>query len=522
MLTVETKIKIPYLWGKDVFCKKQWSQVNLIVGPNGTGKTLLSEEIANAFESKGYSVSFLHSERTILPHTNQEDNKIQTDPLSLLQTNEKIRLKIEKVLSSIFGKTIRFEEKDNVFTPIVVNKFRNVEYGLHQRECHGLKEIITLLVFLYSENSSCLIIDEPELHLHPQFQQFFMSEIRALSKQNPKRIFFLITHSPYFIDLHFAEDLLGVVVCHINSRPTYIDFLDDADKALIRRFLPRFNTYHKQFFFSDNQIFVEGYTDQQMLTYLLSSLEDREDFAGTGIIDVGGKDELGVFLKVCSLLGTDGRIVTDLDSLFCGKLREVVFEDARPASWLEKQSEKQKSFYHTLFAARKSDNPVTLKMLVTRLEQYLIEIGKFLYTMDFCVDREIDEFAERVSALYDKYENPEGLDTFKTVVLIGVMHLKKRLADILPVPLAKELPTIINLTNLVLAAFESARVYVLPDGCIEHYYTQSKVHYMPISAKDRLFHTELAHLIEATPSRLKKDYPVLVSILHRACGRTQD
>lgn len=520
MLTVETRIKIPFLWGKDVFCKKNWSQVNFIVGPNGTGKTFLSEGIAKAFKGRGYSVSFLRSERTISPNqAGQDVDAMPVDPLFLLQNNEKIRLKIEKILSSVFGKTIRFEKQGDAFIPIVVNKLRNVEYGLHQRECHGLKEIITLLVFLYSENSSCLIIDEPELHLHPQFQQFFMNEIRALSKQNPRCVFFLITHSPYFIDLRFAEDLLGVVVCHINSIPTYIDFLDTADKALIRRFLPRFNSYHKQFFFSDNQIFVEGYTDQQMLTYLLASFKNRENFAGTGIIDVGGKDELGVFLKVCSLLGTDCRIVTDLDSLFCGKLREVVFEDSRTALWLEKQREKQKAFFHSLFTMKKSGSAITLKMLVNRLEEYLIKVGECMSTLDVLGDKEIDEFAEKVHVLYNKYANPEGLDTFKTVVLIGIMRLKSRLADIFPVPLAKDLFTMINLANLIFAAFESVRVYILPNGCIEHYYTQSKVRYMPISAKDRLFHTELTHLIGASPARLQKEYPALVSILYRACLR---
>lgn len=66
---------------------------------------------------------------------------------------------------------------------------------------------------------------------------------------------------------------------------------------------------------------------------------------------------------------------------------------------------------------------------------------------------------------------------------------------------------------------ESARVYILPKGCIEHFYTQSTVYYMPVSAKDRLFHTELEHLVETSPAKLKKEYPELVSILNRACRR---
>lgn len=55
------------------------------------------------------------------------------------------------------------------------------EYGLKERECHGLKELIGLLTFLYDDDNNCLIIDEPKLHLHPQFQTFFLQEIRKIA-----------------------------------------------------------------------------------------------------------------------------------------------------------------------------------------------------------------------------------------------------------------------------------------------------------------------------------------------------
>ena len=362
MIQLETKIKLPFLWGKASFNKRIWNSINLIVGPNGSGKTLLAEELKNQFEKKSYDATFLRSDRT-----NEEEL------LGVLRTDSVVREKIEGVLSNMFGKSIRFEEKeDGSFVPIVVNKTRGVEYNLKEGECHGLKEILILLIALYGRSTKLLIVDEPELHLHPQFQQFFMNEIRRISESEPERIFFLVTHSPYFIDLRFAEDLLGVVVCHVNRIPTFIDELSDNDENLLRRFLPRFNTYHKQFFFSDNQVFVEGYTDQQMFSNLLSCVDNRNGTAGTGIIDVGGKDELGVFFKVCALLGTDTRIITDLDSLFCGKLREEAFEDLRPTSWLYAQEEKQESFYASLFTRRELESSVTLEKLVRRLEIFIV------------------------------------------------------------------------------------------------------------------------------------------------------
>ena len=51
MIELETRVKIPFLWGKTVFKKSNWSQINLIVGPNGSGKTLLAEKISQQFQA---------------------------------------------------------------------------------------------------------------------------------------------------------------------------------------------------------------------------------------------------------------------------------------------------------------------------------------------------------------------------------------------------------------------------------------------------------------------------------------
>ena len=60
-------------------------------------------------------------------------------------------------------------------------------------EGHGLWETISLLVNLYDSTADdCLFIDEPELHLHPQFQTFFMNEIRKEVSHSQRRMFFLL------------------------------------------------------------------------------------------------------------------------------------------------------------------------------------------------------------------------------------------------------------------------------------------------------------------------------------------
>ncbi len=557
MIEVETRVKLPFLWGKAVFKKKNWSQINLIVGPNGSGKTLLAQGLSKQFEQAGYAVRFVKSDRGD-----------RAEQFAFLKSNEKIRQKIENVLSSMFGKSIKFiEDIDGTLIPIVENKAWNVEYMLEDAECHGLREIILLLISLYQKTGNinsgtesgagsgnlknvannsgaageCIFFDEPELHLHPQFQTFFMNEIRKEVQHSSRKIFFLISHSPFFIDLRTPEDLTGVVVCHINKVPTSIEELNEEDDQLFRRFLPRFNTYHKQFFFSDNQIFVEGYTDQQMFTYLLPFIENEYSAAGTGIIDVGGKDELGVFCKVCSLLGTNSRIITDLDSLFSGKLRDVFCEDERVISWLEKQREKQTAFYESIFTAKELEQKITLEKLIRKLERMLIEIGKAVIELSSAEiktelkkdsknhpknkshpnlhDAELLEILlQKLALLQEKHENAEAVDTYKTVLLQGVNAIPELLEKLLPPKLAATIPLVKNLSALVLAAAEAGRVYILHKGCIEHYYTQNTILFMPVSAKDRLFRNELDFIQTAHKKTVRKKYEDLIALLEKACS----
>ena len=95
--------------------------------------------------------------------------------------------------------------------------------------------------------------------------------------------------------------------------------------------------------------------------------------------------------------------------------------------------------------------------------------------------------------------------------------IPEKLKNVLPVPVSRTIPLIINLFNLIIKAAQACRIYILPSGCIEHYYYKTKVDYMPVSAKDKLFHIEYDYLCNATPKQLKKSYPKLIEILEKAC-----
>jgi len=71
----------------------------------------------------------------------------------------------------------------------------------------------------------------------------------------------------------------------------------------------------------------EGYTDQQIITLLFEKCEMNIAASGSCIIDVGGKEELSVFYKLCKKLHISCRIIADYDALFRGRLREFFSQD---------------------------------------------------------------------------------------------------------------------------------------------------------------------------------------------------
>ncbi|MBN8239970.1 AAA family ATPase [Marinobacter hydrocarbonoclasticus] len=523
MIEKNVDISIPLLWGQDHFTKNEWGHINYIVGPNGTGKTLLAEQLKNHFSNDGFTARYLSAERLVgLEKKNEgrfgganlakgfdislfddykrraEGHGLSSSGIIILKERLDIRIKIEALLSDIFGKTIRLAEQGGYLKPMMQNKASGNEYGLSESECHGLKELITLLTFLYDPAKNCIIFDEPELHLHPQYQSFFLEELRKVAG-NPledpsKKVIFLITHSPYFIDIKSLSDLKSILVCGPGKVPTYISDLDDNDRYVLNRFLPRFNTHHKQFFFSPNPVFVEGYTDQQIISILFEKLGINIGASGSCVIDVGGKDELGVFYRLCQALKVDCRIIADLDALFRGRLRSVICEDDRANSYIQENG-----------------IGVNISAEIGDLESKLSLLADYIINNDF----ELDQIGSLKARLEGFSE--EEVHKKRVSMLLGIINIGDILRNIFDGELLANFNLISGRLGQLLSAFKSTNTYIFPKGEIEHYYTQSEVDYLNINNKDAWFHSERDYLLEMHDAQqLRQEYGELLDVVSEA------
>lgn len=363
-MNIPIKIKIPDLWKDFEFVKNDWGSINYLVGPNGSGKTRFAEALLPQLKTTGLSARYLSAERLagqerhseswghILPlrkgldvgqfpqyYAWGERQGLSADALIVLKQRLNVRIKVEAFLSSLFGRRIRFAEEGGYLRPKIQRILGGQEYSLKEAECHGLKELIGLLAFLYDDKFNCLVIDEPELHLHPQFQSFLVQEARRMSgdprQDASKKCFLFITHSPFILDFRTVGELRDCILFQPQKPPAYLGDLDSQDEFLLKKFLPRLNTHHKQFFFSSRPIFVEGYTDQQLFTLIQESRNKLLGATGACFIDVGGKDEQDFFFRLCKRLNTDAQFISDLDVLTRGKLRDSVSEDERSKQFIQ-------------------------------------------------------------------------------------------------------------------------------------------------------------------------------------------
>lgn len=521
-MNIDIRIQLPQLW-KGEFVKTTWNSVNFIVGANGTGKSLFSDQLKSHLQNRGFRVRQLTAERLAgferanysyftssligsgLNISQFNDYKsygnrygLSTPAFILLKQRLDIRIRIEAILSDLFKKNIRLVEEGGYLKPKMVNIDGGQEYNLKEQECHGLKEIISLLTFLYDEEYNCLIFDEPELHLHPQFQSFFLSEIRKLAgdpNHDPsKKLFFIITHSPYFLDVQTLDDLSSILVCHNGQMPTYIKDgdLDDQDKYVLLRFLPRFNTHHKQFFFSPNPVFVEGYTDQQIITLLFEKTGMNIAASGSSIIDVGGKDELAVFYRLCHKLSIDCRIIADYDALLRGKLREC---------FCTNEAVKAK------FVAK--GHGVDPSNCIGTLEAALLSIGDEM-SVATSADPDLNHILSYLVPLYTN--KAQNLDTIKDVVWLSIVRFSAKIKSLIPNK-ASEIELVETKLFSYIDSIKASNVYIIPQGELEHFFEATAVDYLNITNKDKLFHAERNHLLGLSGVDVAAHYTEILRIL---------
>lgn len=186
-----------------------------------------------------------------------------------------------------------------------------------------------------SERPHVLLLDEPELCLHPSAIREACKSLYDLPKNRNWQVM-VTTHSPAFIDL--ARDNTTIVRVERSDsgdikgttlfRPKRA-LLDDNDKKRLK-LLNMFDPYVAEFFFGGHSIIVEGDTEYTAFKYILESEPDL--FKGVHIIRARGKDTIASLVKILNHFDSSYSVLHDSDRPFTNK-RKINGELKKNKAW---------------------------------------------------------------------------------------------------------------------------------------------------------------------------------------------
>ena len=177
----------------------------------------------------------------------------------------------------------------------------------------GERELLTYLFAIFALNvrDALIIVDEPELHLHPQWQSILLNLFVRLSATTGNQ-FLLATHSPVFVSPDSIQYVSRVFSADQKSQ---IQRLNSQLLPELRHLLNIVNSQNNErLFFADEVVLVEGLSDRIFFEALLTKRTWRRSSQRIiEVISVGGKGFFNAYSMMLKAFRIPYCVIADLD-----------------------------------------------------------------------------------------------------------------------------------------------------------------------------------------------------------------
>ena len=335
---ISLNFKVNNIFGNHDVNITLYSGLTTFVGTNASGKTQALKALRNKLKQMvGVNkVRYLSSNRLgemeqYRSKTNQYDyqadnftigdqkakkvrQQIETSTGDFFTMDERkdVYIKVSERLSVLFNRQIFIRWNAGKMQVFFGENGNEKEYSV-VAEASGLVNVISILAALFDEEVEFLLIDEPEVSLHPQLQSYLFREMKNAVKKYGKTIV-ISSHSAEMIELNKAEDLSNFVFFNNRELPKQISpTAPEIGNKQLQDFLLRMSLIYNEGFFAKKILLIEGASDMIMCRYLCNRLDLNLDVAGSQIIPVDGKGQFPVIAKLFRLIGKEVYVLTDLD-----------------------------------------------------------------------------------------------------------------------------------------------------------------------------------------------------------------
>lgn len=324
--------------------------ITTLVGPNGSGKTRALRAIKRALDtSKGIKIydrktHFLAAGRSsplerfraavdgpgsreradaAVGHISYRDHwwnlESVTGALLELDNRADLRLKVEARLQQLFDRSVQLSWSQQGLNVRIWPMSGGESYAAND-EASGILQLVALLAAIHNDDIGALLIDEPEVSLHPQHQAFLLEEMEKVAgdPSNPaQKLIVIATHSASLLPLRRISELPTIVFFNSVRQPP-VQVPENADilkRTKLAAMVARLSTTHRMAMFAERVLLVEGPSDEIVATQLARCFDLRLLARNAQILPVTGKGEFGEAAKLFRLMNKQVAVLADLDAL---------------------------------------------------------------------------------------------------------------------------------------------------------------------------------------------------------------
>lgn len=325
--------------------------ITTLVGPNGSGKTRALRAIKSILvaqmgriEAQNRIVHFLSAGRSSpfesfrasvnSPHgMNGSDAAIGnasyqsqwwnfecvTGDLMVLDNRPDLKLKIEARLQQLFDRSVSLKWTQNGMAIRITSVTGGDAYAANY-EASGILQLVALLSAIHNDDIGALLIDEPEISLHPQHQAFLLEEMEQVAgdpSDHKKKLIVIATHSASMLPLRRIEELPKIAF-FTSVRQAPIQIASNAGilkRVKLAALVARLGMTHRTAMFAEHILLLEGPSDEIITSQLARKLGLRLLARNAQILPVTGKGEFIEAAKLFRLMNKRVALLADLDAL---------------------------------------------------------------------------------------------------------------------------------------------------------------------------------------------------------------